>query len=452
MKKVFLLLMSGVVMAGVSAQEKSVSPVFNTGANAAVDNGPRLTMPARISAIRNSQNKTTVGGSRWYSYAGAVDTLLGGNGIVLGNLNQTPIWFDSTVLQLYSTGYGQINYSSFAQVYDVISFTAFNDPFLYPTDISVSPTNSYRLDSVAILGIYQKNLNRPTSIVDTMIIAVGASSGFYRLIKTQSPWVSAYLPSGKDTLLAFTPYNVDSVNRHVLSDVSTVNPIIWKVPLTDAMRDTGFSISDFRFAVPNGGLTLPANTRFQISATFKSGDTWTPNVDSFNAFHNMRLISSSRGSSNPLMPYFYYSQNDRNASNLMFSTDPSSYLPAVYIEGLNTTAFNKEFHLIDAYVTCATCQITNVANVENVSLSAAAYPNPANTEINIPFTANVTTDVKMSISNAVGQVMKVQNLGKFNAKQSGVATFNVTDMPSGLYFYTIEADGQRVTKRMVVTH
>jgi hypothetical protein len=41
-------------------------------------------------------------------------------------------------------------------------------------------------------------------------------------------------------------------------------------------------------------------------------------------------------------------------------------------------------------------------------------------------------------------------MGNFTAKQSGKATFDVSQLANGIYFYTIEANGQRLTKRVAI--
>lgn len=86
----------------------------------------------------------------------------------------------------------------------------------------------------------------------------------------------------------------------------------------------------------------------------------------------------------------------------------------------------------------------------NVVQVADAYPNPAKSEINIPFITNVSASVNVRISNAIGTAMAIKDMGKMNAKQKGVATFNVSNYASGIYFYTVEANGATQTKRFVV--
>ena len=51
--------------------------------------------------------------------------------------------------------------------------------------------------------------------------------------------------------------------------------------------------------------------------------------------------------------------------------------------------------------------------------------------------------------NNVGQVVNAQTV---NNVVKGQATFNVSNLSAGLYFYTVEANGQRETGRVAISH
>lgn len=95
--------------------------------------------------------------------------------------------------------------------------------------------------------------------------------------------------------------------------------------------------------------------------------------------------------------------------SLMFSTSPDRYLPSVFIELINTHAFDKEFIDMGAHVTCATCTATvgGQVGVKNITFGTVgnAYPNPATGDLNIPFTISEAAAINVSIANTVGQVV-----------------------------------------------
>lgn len=94
------------------------------------------------------------------------------------------------------------------------------------------------------------------------------------------------------------------------------------------------------------------------------------------------------------------------------------------------------------------------ANVQNVGLieRELAYPNPAENSLSISFRVNAAANTSITISNAIGQQIKMQDLGTIVPGQLGSATFNTSDMANGVYFYTINANGQNKTGRFVITH
>ncbi|MBC8395459.1 MAG: T9SS type A sorting domain-containing protein [Candidatus Marinimicrobia bacterium] len=77
------------------------------------------------------------------------------------------------------------------------------------------------------------------------------------------------------------------------------------------------------------------------------------------------------------------------------------------------------------------------------------YPNPFNPVTNISYTVPVTGQVKLSVFNVLGE--EVSTLIN-NVVTSGThsATWNAGDMPSGVYFYSIEATGFTQTKKLLL--
>lgn len=72
------------------------------------------------------------------------------------------------------------------------------------------------------------------------------------------------------------------------------------------------------------------------------------------------------------------------------------------------------------------------------------YPNPAKekTFIKAEFDSPEAT---LILSNILGETIKVLKLNN-----SGTYEIDVTEIPDGVYFYTLDAGGQKVTKRLTV--
>ncbi|OSZ79436.1 hypothetical protein CAP35_14635 [Chitinophagaceae bacterium IBVUCB1] len=453
MKKLFLLMCAGVVAIGANAQQKEVGVPFVKGNKVVKKMEVNRDLNIIPAPAPTAANKTTAGNNRWYNHYDAMNQLVLGNALD-NNDFVFPIWFDSTVRQRFSTGLGTINFTSVAQTIDPIGSQPLNDPGGFTGDIRINSWNSYTVDSVEIRGAYIKMSSRPTSIVDTLIFSVVPMDNVtYYMAKSNPNYgskVSQYTTA--DTMWASAPIYADSVGRSAFAPTGGTRAF-WKVPLFDADRDTAtgttVTVRTRRYKVPGSGLVMPAGTRrFALTCTFKSGDTWTKNVDSVTKFHRFQPLAGA-STANGAMPYVYTSLTDRSGSSIMFSTDTNSYTPTILIEIYNTNDFDQEFINMGAFVKCTDCWAVNVANASTLKADVKAVPNPAQNEVAISFGTNVIAETKISILNTMGQVVATQNMGNV---ASGIAKFSTANLTNGIYFYSLEANGQRVTNRFVVAH
>lgn len=95
------------------------------------------------------------------------------------------------------------------------------------------------------------------------------------------------------------------------------------------------------------------------------------------------------------------------------------------------------------YILSFTLIATLVGAIEDVKLGQN-YPNPAKelTYVNVDF---VGPEAKFMISNVLGKTLEVKTL-----TESGTVLLDVTNYPDGIYFYTLEVNGQKITKKMTV--
>jgi hypothetical protein len=79
------------------------------------------------------------------------------------------------------------------------------------------------------------------------------------------------------------------------------------------------------------------------------------------------------------------------------------------------------------------------------------YPNPASSEVCIPFTLASDAIVNVTLSDVLGRVVAA---GTVNARggQSAKATFATNNLPGGVYVYTVELNGGHTTGRMIIAH
>jgi hypothetical protein len=453
MKKLLLMLSAmGILATNVDAQTAQKSVVFQGSKY-------QVKTPVENHLVNNTKklghstagsNKTTSGvDPRWYSQFAFYDDNFGN--ALSASPHLIPIWFDSTIMVSYSNGRANVNFASVSTTIDPKGALMFNDPQVYPGQLAISSTTPYNVDSVYVDAAYIRMPNK-TNIVDTLWISVSSNQSTYYWPSASYTWVANY--TSNDTLWTPAPTAIDSVNRAAFSDgTSAPARVIWPVYLTAADGDTvqadgSVNLKTYTYAVPST-FTVPANSRVSVTYTFKSGDNWNRNVDSIDSYNRFEPIAG--GSANA-MDYNWVTYGDRSGTALMFTTDTSWYVPSMVVEAINQISFNYEYLSAGAKLSCATCNGVNVKNISSNIYSVTAFPNPANNTVAIPVTMKQDASVTVSLLNSVGQVVKTQNLGKVNANQKATAQFSTSDLAQGVYFYSVNADGQNMNGRISVVH
>lgn len=442
MKKLLLFIASGLAVTSLNAQQMRAIPSLSVGSETKLNK--QITNMAPTSA------RTTAGGSRWFNAAESTGEYNTVDIYTTTLANFLAMWQDSSVTYVGSTR--GINYQSIGQVMHSQS-PLFSDPGLASNTgkIQVGATDAYTIDSVELMGYYDR-IN--TSYTDTMIFTfVGETSN--RKFAYFSYGGTVFTDHGVDSfgvqLYNNADWGVKPINQisYSVGGAQLATAVVVKVPMDNAFHaDSSTSgIHTFRLAP---AISMPAGTKVSVSATFKSGATYTPGtaLDQYNAFYYMSHETVDGG-------FVNYVPGDLNQSSIVYKDTTNAGVNAtlnMYVPSIAFTApFAAELHNFSWKVSCPTCALVNVTDVAGVSVGDA-YPNPANNSFEVPFSVKQNAEVSVSIANTLGQIIKTQNVGKFAAGQNGKATFSVADMANGVYFYTIEANGQRTTKRMVVAH
>ena len=86
--------------------------------------------------------------------------------------------------------------------------------------------------------------------------------------------------------------------------------------------------------------------------------------------------------------------------------------------------------------------------VRNSSVSQN-FPNPVKTETRIRVTLARTCDVSIRISDLTGAVVMELNKGTLVTGNHDIV-INASQMKQGIYFYTVNLGGEKITKKMIV--
>ncbi|MEO8512071.1 MAG: Omp28-related outer membrane protein [Ignavibacteria bacterium] len=77
------------------------------------------------------------------------------------------------------------------------------------------------------------------------------------------------------------------------------------------------------------------------------------------------------------------------------------------------------------------------------------YPNPFNPVTKINFSLPASSDVRLAVFDMLGQEVSVLSNGKFEAGSYSI-DYNASNLPSGIYFYTLNAGSFTETKKMML--
>lgn len=374
------------------------------------------------------------------------------------------MWQDSAVRYTgASSGFG-ISWLSAAETFSP-NTTLYNANTTYNRGkMAIDNNKSYTVDSVSIRGVYARGYN---TYNDTLILSFVADSTAGNFIflsfsgNTAANHITdsaaAVLWRGDDYLTR--PITQISYNYNSGAKALSGRKII-KVPLTSATYADSLADGTHLIRVPVG-ITVPgtwASPKIAMSITFKSGTTYTAGspVTNYNFFELMSHETVQDG-------FVQYPATDQNMSYLVSkdssktvispgTTSPNLnyYVPTIAYNGTGNANLNSEVHDITWRATCNNCSKVNVADVENVAIGNA-YPNPARATVNVPFSVHQATNVTVSLSNLLGQVLKTQSFN-MGAGQGRTAVFNTSDLANGIYIYTVESEGNRQADRVLIAH
>ena len=101
-------------------------------------------------------------------------------------------------------------------------------------------------------------------------------------------------------------------------------------------------------------------------------------------------------------------------------------------------------------VEAATVGISNLPNSSAKDFSVSQnYPNPANGSTSINISINKSSDISINVTDLIGKTV-YSEIRANSAAGTHTVTFNTQHWNAGVYFYTVNANGQKVTRQLVV--
>lgn len=133
------------------------------------------------------------------------------------------------------------------------------------------------------------------------------------------------------------------------------------------------------------------------------------------------------------------------------ATTPSKYVKVVgIVQKYGTTTTDRAIqNAARARVRYMWKSVAGVGNLGNTVEGVEIYPNPANSNINVSTTLTTPSDVKITIFNTIGQVV-AQNVYPANGTMFS-ESISLAQVPNGMYLMNFEVNGEKITKKFVVS-
>ena len=474
MKKCFLLLATGFTMATAIAQENTSTTLLsgqqkNVPGLYLQPDAPRGAFshykqwkldPSRPAAKTTS---STVGS--WFDFNIAHDngtfTDITSTG---GNYGTQAIFQDSTIyvplgtpspFYWYCHGQG-ISFDPTSKWY----YSRWANITVPSPDFIVASTDDYYVDSVFVLGRF---FQRTAGACDTLHIDVawagtGGAANAWTLSSTSTSYTTStpypITGTGNTTYRYANAHYADSTG--LASDVAPVARIVYQMCAAESIdTDANGWNNHTAFAIPvAGGLHVAAGGKVVAMLTLHQSHFYPngTNINSANEWaQSSWYFTGAEGGlqdNNDFSTGLVIGTSERY--NVVSTPEPGgaeTYMskvvasPSYFWNGGQILNPQFEFFIRSPH----SKNVNRPVSFKTVDV----YPNPANNNLNIAFDVNQSASVTVTLTNMLGQVAATQ---KFDNATNGVATINTADLVSGMYIYSIRANGVLSTGHVLIAH
>ncbi len=373
--------------------------------------------------------------SNWINYASAYKEFYGSE--LVGYIGPY-LYPDSTVVHNYfSSGARPVDYYHVAQTYDLRS-ELFRDQ--WDGNYVYQPNYDIQIDSIKVVTRYHRVND---SVVDTLVVRyVPASTSQYSF--------GVNWPSFPGDTLSFIPIKYDQAKN-----LPVGYTLEKKIILDSAFFAGGTGSGQERTNIVNEklGWTSPGanNGVFSIVLTFVPGDTTVKPGDTLGKHINALQVDMI-GLEKDAQTFANYIKRDFNANQ--FVQKDARYNLAGSFNGIFTPhwAYINPHGFESTQMSLKLSQddvVLGMAEGAKVEVSSI-YPNPASESANVNFVLAEPSKVQMVITDISGKVVQNLSFGMFETG-SQVIEVNTESLSDGFYNCVISAQGQSVTKRLVVS-
>jgi hypothetical protein len=255
-------------------------------------------------------------------------------------------------------------------------------------------------------------------------------------------------------------FNADQALNIVgyMVDVNGNDTIDFNTPLDPT---TQYPFGDFSFTSLSSMPSAAIGDDGAIYCTYSSLVEGTDfGDDAHRGFRNIYAIKSSDGGSSfsapvNITPSDYkeclYGSLNKKVDSYLYMVYQNSLEPGTYLQPSSSNPHVEQ----ETYTNVVKVSNDLVVNSgiselpQNSFTVEQNYPNPFNGSATLEVYLDKSSDLSMTITNLIGQTVSSTNFGTVN-KGKRTLTIDGSKLTSGIYFYTVKAGTQTVTKKMIV--
>jgi len=217
------------------------------------------------------------------------------------------------------------------------------------------------------------------------------------------------------------------------------------------------SLSAAVAVVISGPDTLNPTMQGTYTVRITGGPMVSGGIDIASSVGTLAIVTSDLKTSSGELVHSSPKLASSGAVTFQFKFTPSSTLgdEIIYATGISCNNTGGSGGDQWNFAVNKTVHVVSVSSVSDISLKPGNYllnqnyPNPFNPNTIISYSLPNASNVKISVYNALGETVQILEDG-FKGAGNYSVSFNASNMPSGIYFYRIEADKFFQVKKMML--
>lgn len=431
MKKIYLSMAAMIFTAGIFAQSPTLVKTNLEVKHKTTSNfNKTVDIYGKKTHKTSTSRATTI--SEWLS---PIDLVANYNGTTPYVAYTNPMYPDSNVIINFSGGPSAAWLHLVSQTVDLAGeLTTYSGGVFDNATQPFDETADFTIDSISIQGYYARE---NTSVTDTAVVFISAN-GNGNL--TNSIYFNN--PDSAKRVLLYTQSNTVNSPDAVMAT--------YKILLNDAFKADSLSNGGHNFVIAPGLTVSGSDGVFAVSIEFRPGKAYSQATDTiFENTNWMNVVYSTPSGENSTFPIGGYNDNTIGSfcdgNNTKYGTLSYHPLPTQF-----TGHHPYQMYDMNVKIGQTNNKTQGLNELENEARLYQNFPNPTNGNTTIKYSLEKGASIAFEMIDVTGKKVISRNEGNQNSGTYSIE-INTSELNSGIYFYSILVNGNKITKKMTIT-